>query len=215
MSVAEGEIVCVLGPNGAGKSTLLKAISGLIKPFAGSIEFGGHAIAGVDPARIAGQGLAQVPENRRLFAEHSLETNLRIGGWVLGGSRKAIKHRVDEVLERFPELISRRSVAAGVLSGGQQQMLAVAMALMAKPRLMTLDEPSLGLAPRVAQRVYSELALLRSEGTSMLIVEQSVDRVLSIADRGYILKLGRLAGEGTAAELRHDPMLRAAYLGRS
>ena len=215
MSVSAGEIVCVLGPNGAGKSTLLKAISGLIKPLSGSIEFAGRAITGSDPARIARLGLAHVPENRRLFTGHSVEVNLRMGGWVVSEGRGDIKERVNQALERFPELLPRRSVAAGFLSGGQQQMLAVAMALMAKPRLIVLDEPSLGLAPRTAQRVYVELARLRGEGASMLIVEQSVDRVLSIADRGFILTLGRVVGEGSAEELRRDPALKDAYLGRT
>jgi branched-chain amino acid transport system ATP-binding protein len=211
--IEEGELVAVIGANGAGKSTLLRTISGLGRPSAGDIRFDGSSISKSTPARIVASGVAHVPENRRVFPKHSVVDNLRIGAYGRRRDRAGITSDISRMEEHFPILGERRHQLAGALSGGQQQMLAIAMAMMARPRLLMLDEPSLGLAPIIVERVFDEVQRLREEGTTVLLVEQLAQAALAIADRGFVLQLGKVIAEGSAADLRKDDTIRAAYLG--
>jgi len=213
LAVAEGEVVAVLGANGAGKSTMLRSISGVTRLFSGSVSFAGSEITRLGAPRIAALGIAHVPENRRVFPAHSVETNLRLGGYVRRRDRASMRAGIGEVYERFPLLADRRAQLAGSLSGGQQQVLALAMALVARPRLLMLDEPSLGLAPLAVQQVYDEIRALRDAGSTILLVEQLATVALGVADRAVVLQLGRVATTGTADDVRHDDALRSAYLG--
>lgn len=212
-AIEEGELVAVIGANGAGKSTLLRTISGLGRPSAGDIRFDGSSISKSTPARIVASGVAHVPENRRVFPKHSVVDNLRIGAYGRRRDRVGIASDISRMEEHFPILGERRHQLAGALSGGQQQMLAIAMAMMARPRLLMLDEPSLGLAPIIVERVFAEIQRLREEGTTVLLVEQLAQAALAIADRGFVLQLGKVIAEGSAADLRKDDTIRAAYLG--
>jgi branched-chain amino acid transport system ATP-binding protein len=200
--VATGEVVTLIGANGAGKTTTLAALSGLVRA-RGSIRFEGQAILGKPPHEIVRAGIVQVPEGRLVLAGMSVEENLRL----------ASRDGVDEAYTRFPILRDRRTVSAGSLSGGEQQMLAIARALLARPRLLLLDEPSLGLAPKVVLEVFAVLAELKQRGTTMLLVEQNAAKALRLADRGYVLELGRIALEGRAAELLRDERVARVYLG--
>ncbi len=211
--VAQGETVVLIGSNGAGKSTILRTISGLNRPFSGSITFDGKDISRHGAPRTAAHGVAHVPENRRIFAPHTVEDNLRIGGFVQRRDRAAVEEDLKRMFERFPILEERRRKPAGSLSGGQQQILAVAMALMARPLLLMLDEPSLGLAPRVVENVYDEIRRLRESGSTILLVEQLANVALDVADRAVILRLGHVVAEGAADEIRRDEAIRSAYLG--
>jgi len=211
--VDEGELVAVIGANGAGKSTLLRTISGISRPFSGDIRFDGVSLAKASPARIVASGIAHVPENRRVFPAHTVTDNLRIGAYGRRRDRAGVTGDIARMEEHFPILGERRSQLAGLLSGGQQQMLAIAMAMMARPRLLMLDEPSLGLAPIIVERLFDEIRRLRSEGTTVLLVEQLAQAALSIADRGLVLQLGEVKIQGPARELRSDESLKAAYLG--
>jgi branched-chain amino acid transport system ATP-binding protein len=211
--VPQGAIVALLGSNGAGKSTLLRAVSGLLKPTRGNIVFGGLPIAGAHPNRIVSAGLLQVPEGRGLFRLQSVRDNLDLGLYGSGLSARQSRERFDYVFDLFPVLAERSSSIAGVLSGGQQQMLAIAQALMRSPKLLMLDEPSLGLAPVIVSQVMETLVQLRSQGTTILLVEQMVERALEIADRAYVLQSGRVAGHGAPAELAGGDLIRCAYLG--
>lgn len=213
LEVGAGEFVAVIGSNGAGKSSTMKAISGVLAPVAGRIEFNGTDVTGLPSHRLVRAGLAMVPEGRQVFAEQTVEDNLRLGAFVFA----ATPARIDEAVERgftlFPRLAERRAQAAGSLSGGEQQMLAIARGMMARPRILLLDEPSLGLAPAIINSLYATVAELRDQGITILIVDQMAALALTVADRGYVLEQGRVAASGTAAELKADAALEAAYLG--
>ena len=213
LSVRRGAITALLGSNGAGKSTLLKAVSGLLKPTKGSIVFEGADITAARPNHIVRAGLAQVPEGRGLFRLQSVRANLDLGLYGCGLSKREERERLDHVLGLFPMLSERITSIAGVLSGGQQQMLAIGQALMRSPKLLMLDEPSLGLAPVIVTQVMDTLERLRAQGTTVLLVEQMVERALEIADHAYVLQSGRVVGHGTPAELASGELIRSAYLG--
>ena len=211
LHVAEGELVALVGANGAGKTTLLRTLSGVQPQSAGTIRFAGEPIHRLSAHGRVARGIVQVPEGRQVFAPLSVEDNLRLGAF------RAARARTAENLERmhalFPVLREKRALAAGTLSGGEQQMLALARALMAEPRLLLCDEPSMGLAPLVVERIFGALADLRRAGMTILLVEQNAAEALAIADRGYVLETGRIALEGRAADLARHPRVREAYLG--
>jgi branched-chain amino acid transport system ATP-binding protein len=213
LQVRQGEFVALVGSNGAGKSTLLRAISGLLVPTSGDIVFAGDSIAGMAPSQIVSRGLQHVAEGRRLFRTQSVQDNLDLGLWRVRLPKGEMQARFDEVYGLFPVLHERRRVQAGILSGGQQQMLAVAQALMQRPRLLMLDEPSLGLAPSVIDQLLDAIVALRARGATVLLVEQMVERALQIADTAYVLQNGRVAGHGPAAAMQGTDLLRRAYLG--
>jgi len=208
--IAEREFVVLIGPNGAGKSTLLKSIAGFLKPREGMIAFEGRPIGGLRPREIARQGIAFVPQEANVFPSLSVEANLEIGGYV---DRRATKERIKTAFTRFPALAERRAQEARTLSGGQRQMLAVAMALMAAPRLMLLDEPSAGLAPAASAELFALIKGLHAEGMTVVMVEQNALDALAIADRGYLLVDGSNAREGRASTLAADAEVRHAFLG--
>jgi branched-chain amino acid transport system ATP-binding protein len=210
-TIAEGEIVAVLGSNGAGKSTLNNVLSGLLRPSAGRIGFGGDEIAGASPAAIVARGLIQVPEGRRIFPNLSVRENLEIGSYRRGRQRRAAN--LKRVITIFPRLGERMKQLAGTLSGGEQQMLAIGRGLMAEPLLLILDEPSLGLSPLLVEEMFALIARIRAEGLSVLLVEQNVIQSLAIADRAYVLEQGKFTLSGAGAALLDDPRLRQAYLG--
>jgi branched-chain amino acid transport system ATP-binding protein len=214
LAVDAGEVVTLLGGNGAGKSTTLRAISGLIKPVAGEVLFDGRSIAGLGPEAIVKLGIAQVPEGRRIFPGLSARENIMLGASNRGRIAKAaLARESDEMFDLFPDIRPFADALGWTLSGGQQQMVAVARGLMAKPRLLLLDEPSLGLAPVIVQKVFSIIAEIRRRGTTVLLVEQNARMALSVADRGYVLETGRLAVSGKPGELWSNDAVRAAYLG--
>jgi branched-chain amino acid transport system ATP-binding protein len=211
LRVGEGELVALVGPNGAGKTTLLNTVAGLLTPAAGSVSFQGRPITGAEPADLVRQGLALVPEHRRIFKDLTVEENLKLAGaTVPARDRKA---RIDEVGSLFAVLRVKWNTSAGYLSGGEAQQLAVARALMCDPKMLLLDEPTLGLAPTLVDVIFELLQTLRSQGRTMLVVEQNATRALQIADRGYVLRSGRLVGEGIGAELAADPELFESFLG--
>jgi branched-chain amino acid transport system ATP-binding protein len=213
LAVRAGEVVALLGANGAGKSTLLRTISGLIRPRAGRVHLAGRAIDRLDPTRIVRLGIAHAPEGRRVFGSLSVADNLRLGA-AARRERASLAEERERLLDLFPILRERLHQAAGTLSGGEQQMLALARALMAKPRLLLLDEPSLGLAPLMVRAIFGTLAGLKRDGVTMLLVEQNVAAALELADRAYVLRTGEIRLEGAAAELRADPeRIAHAYLG--
>jgi branched-chain amino acid transport system ATP-binding protein len=214
LSVEAGEVVTLLGANGAGKSTTLRAISGLQKPAAGEVVFDGQAITGRSPEAVVKLGMAHVPEGRRIFPGLSARENIMLGASNRGRIAKAALIREsDEMFDLFPDIRPFADALGWTLSGGQQQMVAVARGLMAKPRLLLLDEPSLGLAPVIVQKVFAIIAEIRRRGTTVLLVEQNAHMALSVADRGYVLETGRLAVSGKPAELWSNDEVRAAYLG--
>lgn len=212
LHVDAGEMVCLLGANGAGKSTLLKLLSGTLKPSEGEIFFDGAAIHGEAPERIVRRGLVQVPEGRQLFPNLTVLENLELGGYLHG--KKGLSQGLTEVFELFPILAERRFQKAGTLSGGEQQMLAVARALMTRPRLLMLDEPSLGLAPLIVEEIYATLQKLHAAGTTVFLVEQNAMGALDICQRGYVMETGRIVLAGSADELAHHEEVQRAYLGR-
>ncbi|MDR6953331.1 branched-chain amino acid transport system ATP-binding protein [Ancylobacter sp. 3268] len=213
LTVAQGEVVCVIGPNGAGKSTLLAAVAGGVAPWRGSIRFGDAEVVGLRPELVARQGLSLVPEGRHIFGTLTVDENLRIGGFIHKGRAEA-KADHERLLELFPRLRERLNFPAGRLSGGEQQMLAVARAVMTRPRLLLVDEPSLGLAPRIVDQIYEILLdLRRREGLTLIINEQSSNRILKHADRIYVLRGGRIQLEGRAADLADGEAIRSAYFG--
>ena len=211
IDVAAGEIVTLVGANGAGKTTLLRAISGVQPISAGRIRFEERRLDGMSAHARVALGIAQVPEGRQVFAPLSVEDNLRLGAWTRRGERPDAELAC--VYELFPALASRRRVSAGTLSGGEQQMLAIGRALMAKPRLLLLDEPSMGLAPMLVEQILDVLRHLKQGGLTVLLVEQNARAALAIADRGYVVETGRIATSGSAGELLADDRVRAAYLG--
>ena len=212
LRVDAGETVGVIGPNGAGKTTLMRVISGLLPGRAGKLAFEGRALTGVPAYRVVARGIAHVPENRRLFPKLTIEDNLRIGAYM-PQARKHFRERLGWVYEFFPRLAERRGQLAGTMSGGEQQMCAIARALMSKPKLLLLDEPSAGLAPLVVQQVFDLVRKIRSEGFTVLIVEQNVQQLLELVDRAYLLEVGRIKLSGMAAELKANAFVRQAYLG--
>ncbi len=213
LTVAEGEVVCIIGPNGAGKSTTLAAIAGGVTPFSGDIRLAGETILGRQPEQIARLGLSLVPEGRHVFGTLTVDENLRIGGFVQG-DRAAARADLDRMFTLFPRLAERRHMPAGRLSGGEQQMLVVARAVMTRPRLLLVDEPSLGLAPRIVDQIYEMLLDLRQRANlTLLINEQSSNRILKHADRIYVLRSGRIQLEGRAADLKDGEAIRSAYFG--
>ncbi|MEJ7647557.1 MAG: ABC transporter ATP-binding protein [Nakamurella sp.] len=211
LDVAEGELVCLLGGNACGKSTTLKTTLGLVAPRSGRVVFDGHDVTGWSPSRRIAGGMAVVPENRRLFAPMTVTENLRIGAYVHGDARAEDFERVYSL---FPLLAERRNQLAGTLSGGEQQMVAVGRALMSRPRLLLMDEPSMGLSPRLVEQSFELIAELHAAGVSMLVIEQNANMALSVADRGYVLQTGRIVLTGPAGELAAHEELRRAYLGR-
>lgn len=214
LSVEAGEVVTLLGANGAGKSTTLRAISGLLKPVAGDIAFDGKSIAGLAPEAVVRLGVAHVPEGRRIFPGLSARENIMLGASNRGRIAKAaLVSESDQMFDLFPDIRPFADALGWTLSGGQQQMVAVARGLMARPRLLLLDEPSLGLAPVIVQKVFAIIGEIRRRGTTVLLVEQNARMALSIADRGYVLETGRLAVSGKPGELWSNDEVRAAYLG--
>jgi len=212
MRVESGETVAVIGANGAGKTTLLRVISGLLPASHGRMTMEGTDLAAIAPHRIVETGIAHVPESRRLFPSLSVEENLKMGAFMKA-ARPHFHERLDHVYELFPRLKERRDQRAGTLSGGEQQMCAIGRALMSGPRLILLDEPSMGLAPVIVQQVFALVRRIRAEGYTVLIVEQNVSQVLRIADRAYLLEVGRIETSGTAAELLGSDEIQKAYMG--
>ena len=214
LTVRPGEFYALLGPNGAGKSTTLRAISGLVRPAAGDIRFDGRSIVGFGPEAIVKLGIAHVPEGRRVFPGLTARENIMLGASNRGRlARRVMSDETDGMFELFADIKPFADALGWTLSGGQQQMVAVARGLMAKPRLLLLDEPSLGLAPVIVQKVFSIIAEIRRRGTTVLLVEQNARMALSVADRGYVLETGSVVLSGAAAGLVHDPRVIASYLG--
>ena len=211
-AVAKGEIVALIGANGAGKSTTLKAIAGLLPVHRGRVLYEGRDLASIEPHRRIEHGIVMIPEARRLFAEMSVEENLDVGA-LCGESKRVRAHTKEWVFGIFPRLKERRRQSAGSLSGGEQQMLAVGRGLMGKPKLMILDEPSLGLAPILVRDIFEVVRSVREEGVTLLLVEQNVKRTLTIVDRAYVLENGRITLQGTGKQLLDDEHVRSAYLG--
>lgn len=212
LEVNEGEIVTLIGANGAGKSTLLKTLSGLLKPKEGSIHYLGNPINGKPAQSIVKMGVSQVPEGRRVFADMSVEENIELGAY-LRKDKAEIDKDLKKVYSIFPRLYERRKQTAGTLSGGEQQMLAMGRAIMARPKLLLLDEPSMGLAPLMVKTIFETVKDISEAGTTILLVEQNAHIALSIADRGYVIETGRVILSGTAAELQASEEVKKAYLG--
>ncbi len=215
LHIEQGEIVCLIGANGAGKTTLLLTISGLIKPVSGKIVFEGRQIEGMSPNRIVRLGIAQSPEGRQLFSPLTVYENLQLGAYARkGASKSEIEEDIEQVFALFPRLKERRNQLAGTLSGGEQQMLAIGRAFMARPRLLLLDEPSLGLAPQLVDAIMDTIVDLNRQGLTILLVEQNAKKALAISHRGYVLETGRIILQGPAADLAEDAEIRRAYLGK-
>ncbi|MFI4930738.1 MAG: ABC transporter ATP-binding protein [Burkholderiales bacterium] len=208
LRVAAGELVALVGANGAGKTTLLRTISGVQPASAGAIGFDGQEVTALSARRRVQLGIVQVPEGRQVFGPLSVEDNLRLGAFARGTAAT-----LDSVLALFPALRPKRSLPAGDLSGGQQQMLAIARALMAEPRLLLLDEPSMGLAPRLVAEIFAHIAALKARGTTVLLVDQNARAALAVADRGYVMETGRIVLEDAAADLLRNPKVQQAYMG--
>jgi branched-chain amino acid transport system ATP-binding protein len=213
LSIEQGQIVTLIGANGAGKTTLLKTISGLIRPAGGTIDFEGESIVRRPPHRIVARGLSHVPEGRAILKRMTVLDNLRMGAYVRSDGE--VNRDIESVFARFPVLAERRDQMAGTLSGGEQQMLAIGRALVARPRLLLLDEPSLGLAPKFVTRIFLTLRELRQEGKTILLVEQNARQALQVADRGYVMERGRIVLTGSGQELLNTPEVRQTYLGQS
>ncbi|WP_342614215.1 ABC transporter ATP-binding protein [Peribacillus frigoritolerans] len=212
LSINEGEIVTLIGANGAGKSTMLKSISGLLKPKQGKIIYEGQSIGGKAAQTIVKMGISHVPEGRRVFANMSVEENLQLGAY-LRKDKAGIKQDMEKVYELFPRLLERLKQQSGTLSGGEQQMLAMGRALMAKPRLLLLDEPSMGLAPLLVKQIFNIIEEINKTGTTILLVEQNANLALSIADRAYVVETGRIVLSGKSEELTASEEIKNAYLG--
>jgi branched-chain amino acid transport system ATP-binding protein len=212
LEINQGEIVTLIGANGAGKSTLLQTISGLLKPKTGEIVFEDEHVAGKVPQLIVKRGISQVPEGRRVFSNMSVEENLELGAY-LRNDKKGIQDDFEKIYQLFPRLLERRKQLSGTLSGGEQQMLAMGRALMARPRLLLLDEPSMGLAPLLVKTIFQIIEEINKTGTTILLVEQNANMALSIADRAYVIETGKIVASGTAEELNQSDQIRNAYLG--
>ena len=212
LEVNDGEIVALIGCNGAGKSATLRTISGLMKPKTGRIMYDGEDITGVPAHKIVGKGLCQVPEGRHVFANLTVLENLELGAY-LRTDKEGIAKDMEMVFEKFPRLLERKDQLSGTLSGGEQQMLAMARALMSRPKLLLLDEPSMGLAPLLIKEIFNIIKEINASGTTVLLVEQNANMALSIADKAYVLETGRITLSGTAAELASSEEVRKAYLG--
>jgi branched-chain amino acid transport system ATP-binding protein len=209
--VGAGEVVGLIGPNGAGKTTLLNTLAGLLEPSEGVVIFDGEDVTGSSPERLLRMGLALVPEHRRIFGDLTVEENLRIGGIIVSTRRR--QSLLEEMAEQFPVLRQKWTTAAGFLSGGEAQQLAIARALMSEPRLLMMDEPSLGLAPVMVDVVFELISSLRDRGRTLLVVEQNATRMLDLADRAYVMRSGAVVAEGTGADLRADDQLFDTFLG--
>jgi branched-chain amino acid transport system ATP-binding protein len=212
--VEKGQIVTLIGANGAGKSTIIRAISGLVPIKSGAINFDGRDISSLDTASIVGQGIVMVPEGRKVFPNLTVLENLKIGAY-LRTNPKEVEASIEYVYQRFPKLKERHWQLAGTLSGGEQQMLAVGRALMARPKLLMMDEPSLGLAPLVIKEIFAIIHRLQEEGITILLIEQNANAALRASQYAYVLETGRIVMEGPGVELLHDPQIRDAYLGQS
>ena len=210
-TVNAGEVVTLIGANGAGKTTTLNTIAGLLHPKSGSVSFMGENLASVSPHSIVSRGLALVPEGRRIFLQMTVEENLEMGAYTQ--KKEAVKHLLEQVYEQFPRLKERRRQIGGTLSGGEQQMLAMGRALMSSPKLLMLDEPSMGLAPILVEQIFEIIRTLHQNGTTILLVEQNAQMALSIADRGYVLETGKITLSGTGVELANSENVKKAYLG--
>jgi branched-chain amino acid transport system ATP-binding protein len=208
--VNDGEIVALIGANGAGKSTILKTVSGLLRTRTGSIQFGEENIAHAEAHKLLAKGMAHVPEGRRIFLQMSVMENLEMGAYIRKDNYKA---DLADIFKRFPRLEERKNQVAGTLSGGEQQMLAMGRALMSRPKLLMLDEPSMGLAPILVDQIFDIIKELHASGTTILLVEQNAEKALAIADRAYVLESGRIAVSGTGAELANSDSIKKAYLG--
>jgi branched-chain amino acid transport system ATP-binding protein len=213
LEVRAGEVVTIIGANGAGKSTLLKGIAGLERVAAGVIQIDGNDCTGIPAHRRVGVGVALSPEGRGVFPDQSVRDNLLLGAYTRGVRDPKVQQTLQREYTRFPRLKERENQMAGTLSGGEQQMLAMARALMSEPRLLLLDEPSLGLAPLIVAEIFRAIRQLRESGLTILLVEQMANQALAVADRAYILETGRITGQGSGRELLNDPKVRAAYLG--
>ena len=212
LGVDEGEVVSLIGANGAGKTTILHTISGLVKAASGSIDLLGTNLLKTNPSAMIRLGLAHVPEGRRIFASMTVDENLEMGAFVRK-DRDAVREEIREIYERFPRLMERRNQIAGTLSGGEQQMLAIGRALMGRPKLLLMDEPSMGLAPILVREIFKIIQELKASGMTVLLIEQNARLALSIADRAYVLETGRIVMEGNAQELLENDQVRKAYLG--
>ncbi|MGH7120765.1 MAG: ABC transporter ATP-binding protein [Acetobacteraceae bacterium] len=215
LALEPGEIVALLGSNGAGKTTTLRTLTGLVHARSGEVELDGMRIERLAAHRIVALGLGHVPEGRRIFGPLTVEENLRLGGYLIRSDSALLARRMEELFTTFPRLKERRTQLAGTLSGGEQQMLAIARALMLRPRVLVLDEPSMGLAPKLVQAIFNIISTVRRAGTAVLLVEQNARSALRIADRAYVLESGRIALQGAAKDLAGDSRVRAAYLGGS
>ncbi len=213
LNVEEGELICVLGANGAGKSTLLKNIAGLVNPRRGGIEFSGRRIEAMSAYRIVREGITLCPEDKKLFPRMSVVKNLLLGAWVHGRDYPKIQKNMAEAFELFPILRERQNQMAGTLSGGEQQMLVIGRSLMSNPKLLMLDEPSLGIAPLVVERIFEVIREINQRGTTILLVEQNASVSLTVAGRGYIMETGRIILKGAAKTLLEDEKVKKAYLG--
>jgi len=213
LSVSEAKITCLLGPNGAGKTTLMMTVTGILRPRAGSIRFNGEEIAGLSAPRVVERGIALVPENRLVFADMTVLENLSAGAYLRTREKAAVAADLERMLTRFPRLRERTSQAAGTLSGGEQQMLAVARALMARPDLLLMDEPSLGLAPMIVEEIFEIIAELNKDGTSIFLVEQNAHMALKVAHHFYLIEQGKVTFEGTPGDVAEDEVIQRAYLG--
>ncbi len=209
--VHEGEVVTLIGANGAGKSTILKTVAGLLTSRTGSVEFLNHKLGSIPPHKVVPLGLALVPEGRQIFQHMTVEENLEMGAFTRHNSE--ITASIEDVYSRFPRLKERHKQIAGTLSGGEQQMLAMGRALMSKPKLLMLDEPSMGLAPILVEQIFDIIKELHAHGTTILLVEQNAQMALSVADRGYVLETGKIVTSGTGAQLLEDEAVKKAYLG--
>ena len=213
LTVNEGEIVTMIGANGAGKTTTMHAISGLLKPRSGSITYDGHLISRMDAYKIVTLGLAQCPEGRRVFSGLTVHENLELGAYSRKDSKAAVEDDFNMVFELLPRLKERRNQLAGTLSGGEQQMLAMCRALMSKPRMLLLDEPSMGLSPLLVKEIFRTIKRVNENGVTVLLVEQNAKMALNIANRGYVIETGSITMEGKASDLADDPKVKQAYLG--
>jgi branched-chain amino acid transport system ATP-binding protein len=212
LEVNAGEVVCLLGANGAGKSTLINTVAGILRPRSGQVLFGGREITGVKASRIAGMGVTEVPEGRGIFAQMSVHENLQMGAHLRSDGAE-VERDLQSMYQRFPVLAQRRRNKAGVLSGGEQQMLALARALMARPKLLLLDEPSMGLAPKMVEAIFDTVRQIAASGMTILLVEQNARLALEISDRAYVLENGEMAMTGRASELLESDVVKDAYLG--